>query len=105
MTTSAQVPTTSPIESLYLWGARCVGAILLIGILLHVARLIAGASDGVVGDAGRLWPHLVIISLAMVPVVSLAVAGAVWIARDRRDVAGWMAVTTALFLSSMWVLK
>lgn len=95
----------SPIEQLYLWGARCVGGVLLVGIVLHVSRLLLGAADGVLGEISRIWPDVVLISLAMVPVVSLAVAGTVWIVRSRRDTAGWMAIATAVFLSSLWVLK
>jgi hypothetical protein len=105
VTASSQPTTHSPIELLYLWGARCVGGVLLIGVVFHIARLLVGSADGVLGDLGRIWPEVVLISLAMVPVVSLAVAGTVWILRNRRDTAGWMAIATAVFLSSLWVLK
>lgn len=105
MTAPRQADTHNPIEHLYLWGARCVGGVLLIGIVFHVARLLLGSADGVLGEISRVWPDVVLISLAMVPVVSLAVAGAAWIVRNRRDTAGWMAIATALFLSSLWVLK
>jgi hypothetical protein len=79
--------------------------VLLIGIALHIARLLPGSTHGVIGNLGEFWPDVVLITLAMVPVVSLGVAGSAWIMRNGRDVAGWMAVATALFLSSLWVLK
>jgi hypothetical protein len=78
---------------------------LLVGIVFHISQLLVGSADGLLGDLGRIWPEVVLISLAMVPVVSLAVAGVVWVLRNRHDTSGWMAIATALFLSSLWVLK
>lgn len=105
MARSNATSTHSPIELLYLWGARCAGTVLLIGVALHIARLLLVSNLGFIGDLGRFWPHVVLITLAMVPVVSLGVAGSAWILRSGRDVAGWMAVATAVILSSLWVLK
>lgn len=105
MTTNKQLTQHSPIEVLYLWGARYVGGVLLVGIMFHVIRLITGSADGVVADLAGAWPDIALISLAMVPVVALAVAGMAWILRDRRDIAGWMAIATAFFLTSLWALK
>lgn len=105
MTTTKQRSQHSPIEVLYLWGSRYVGGVLLVGIVFHVSRLLTGSSDGIITDLARVWPDLALISLAMVPVVALAVAGMAWVLRDRRDMTGWMAIATALFLTSLWALK
>ncbi len=82
-----------------------MGGILLVGIAIHVAKILTGTSSGVMGDLGNFWPNLVLIGLSAVPVVSLTIAGLAWVIRDRRDVTGWMAIVTALFLSSLWALK
>ena len=82
-----------------------MGGVLLIGVVLHLTRILVGSATGVFGDISAIWPEVGLISLAMVPVVSLGVAGSAWIIRNRRDTAGWMALATALFLSSLWILK
>lgn len=105
MTTATHDRPTNPIAMLYLWVSRCVGGVLMIGIAIHVAGILFGQTKGVTSNIATVWPTVALLVLATMPVVSLLIAGLVWVLRDRRDLAGWMAVATALFLSSLWALK
>lgn len=95
----------SMIASLYLWGARVMGGILLIGVLLQFILLVSGS--GAIAPSGvfALWPNLALIGLWAVPVLSITIAGCAWVIHDRRDGAGWLAVVIGVFLASLWFLK
>jgi hypothetical protein len=93
--------SNSLIAALYNWGARLMGAILLIGIGLQVLKSVTAASDSLI----PVWSSIALIGLWSVPVLSLTIAGVNWVVRDRRDWTGWMAIGISVFLSSLWILK
>jgi hypothetical protein len=97
-------PNTNPnglIAFMYHWGARLMGMILIFGIILQVVQSISGGNGSMI----LMWSSIALIGLWAVPVISLMVAGAAWVTRDRRDWTGWMAIGIGMFLSSLWVLK
>lgn len=89
------------IAALYHWGARLMGAILVIGIVLQLVTSVSGAGAYLI----PAWSTVALIGLWAVPVISLTIAGVSWVARDRRDWTGWMAIGISVFLSSLWILK
>lgn len=93
--------SNSLIAALYHWGARLMGAILLIGIVLQFVKTATGKDMSLF----PAWSTFALIGLWAVPVVSLTIAGVNWVARDRRDWTGWMAIGISVFLSSLWILK
>lgn len=93
--------SNSLIAALYHWGARVMGAILLIGIVLQFVKTATGKDTSLF----PAWSTFALIGLWAVPVVSLTIAGVNWVARDRRDWTGWMAIGISVFLSSLWILK
>lgn len=101
MPTKANNGSNTLIAALYHWGAHLMGAILVIGIVLQFIKAAAGE------DASLLpaWPTIALIGLWAVPVLSLTIAGVNWVARDRRDWTGWMAIGISVFLTSLWILK
>lgn len=97
-------PNANPnglIAFMYHWGARLMGMILVFGIVLQFAQAVSGSAGSMV----PMWSNFALIGLWAVPVISLTVAGVAWVARDRRDWTGWMAIGISAFLSSLWILK
>jgi hypothetical protein len=93
------------IASLYLWGARVVGTILLIGVMLRLGWLLVGPENKETTGIFGLWPNLALVGLWVVPVASIAIAGVAWVRRDRRDWTGWLAIVIGVFLTSLWALR
>lgn len=93
------------IASLYNWGARAMGTILVIGIVLQFVGAALGPDRGMPLDLARFWPAMALIGLWIVPVLALTLSGLAWVSRNRRDWAGWMAIAVGVFLSSLWALK
>ena len=89
------------IAALYHWGARLMGAILVIGIVLQFVKTVAGEDVSLI----PAWSTIALIGLWAVPVLSLTIAGVTWVVRDSRDWTGWMAIGISVFLSSLWILK
>lgn len=101
MSTKATNGSNTLIAALYRWGARLMGAILVIGIVLQFIKTATGHDTSLF----PAWSTFALIGLWAVPVVSLTIAGVNWVARDRRDWTGWMAIGISVFLSSLWILK
>ena len=93
------------IASLYRWGARATGVILLGGVVFQFSRLLLGGDHDSVRRLAEFWPGLALISLWTVPVFSLTIAGSVRVVRNRLDWTGWTAIGIGVFLSSLWFLK
>lgn len=90
---------------LYHWGARLIGSLLLVYLLMRLVRQSAGGADPFWNRAIELGSHVSLVGLWAVPVLALLIGGSVWIRRNRRDWTGWFAVAISLFLSSFWVVK
>lgn len=101
MTNTPNANPNGLIAFMYHWGARLMGLILVFGIVLQFAQAISGSP----GPMTLIWSNIALIGLWAVPVISLTVAGVAWVARNRRDWTGWMAIGIGVFLSSLWILK
>ena len=97
-------PSANPdglIAFMYHWGARLMGMILVFGIVLQMMRVISQTSVYL----ALVWANIALIGHWAVPVIALTIAGIAWVAGNRRDWTGWMAIGIGVFLSSLWVLK
>jgi cytochrome c-type biogenesis protein CcmH/NrfF len=93
------------LASLYTWGARLIGGILMVGIIAQAATFFFSFRSESVGQIIAIWPTVSMLGLWAVPVLSLSVAGCTWVMRDRHDWTGWMAIGIGVFLSSLWILQ